>query len=75
MSTSHMRSSILGIYHPGGGFHPSAINNGQFDKLTDRTAGELRSLSLPKGPAAEPLSTMSVGFGNRLLTVFLVLQA
>jgi len=34
-----MRSSILGIYHPGGVFHPSAINNGQFGKLTDRTEG------------------------------------
>ena len=32
-----MRSSILGIYHPGGVFHPSATNNGQFGKLTDRT--------------------------------------
>ena len=32
----------------GGGFHSSAIKNGQFDKLTDHT-GE-RSLSLPKGP-------------------------
>jgi len=41
----------LGIYHPGGVFHPNAINNGQFDKLTDRTAGELRSLSLSKGLA------------------------
>ena len=34
-----MRSSILGIYHPGGVFHPSAINIGQFGKLTDRTEG------------------------------------
>ncbi len=34
-----MRSSILGIYHPGGVFHPRATNNGQFDKLTDRTEG------------------------------------
>ena len=34
-----MRSSIHGIYHPGGVFRPSAINNGQFGKLTDRTEG------------------------------------
>ncbi len=34
-----MRSSILGIYPPGGVFHPSAINIGQFGKLTDRTEG------------------------------------
>ena len=34
-----MRSSILGIYHPGGVFHPSATNTGQFGKLTDRTEG------------------------------------
>ena len=34
-----MRSSVLGIYHPGGVFHPSATNNGQFDKLTDRSKG------------------------------------
>ena len=46
-----MRSSSLGIYHPGGVFHPSATNIGQFGKLTDRTAGESLSLSLPKGPA------------------------
>jgi len=39
MSTSRMRSSILGIYHPGGVFHPSATNTGQFDRLTDRTEG------------------------------------
>jgi hypothetical protein len=32
-----MRSSILGIYHPGGVFHPNATNIGQFGKLTDRT--------------------------------------
>ena len=41
MSTSRMRSSILGIYHPGGVFHSSATNNGQFDKFTDRTEGAL----------------------------------
>ena len=34
-----MRSSVLGIYHPGGVFHPSTINNGPFGKLTDRTEG------------------------------------
>ena len=34
-----MRSSIHGIYHPGGVFRPSAINIGQFGKLTDRTEG------------------------------------
>ena len=42
-----MRSSILGIYHPGGVFHPSATYIGQFDgfgwltagKLTDHTEG------------------------------------
>jgi hypothetical protein len=32
-----MRSSILGIYHSGGVFHPSATNIGQFGRLTDRT--------------------------------------
>ncbi len=36
-----MRSSSLGIYHPGGVFHPSATYIGQFDKLTDRTEGTL----------------------------------
>ena len=35
-SPSRMRRSILGIYHPGGDFHPSATNIGQFGKLTDR---------------------------------------
>ena len=45
-----MRSSILGIYHPGGVFHPSATNNGKFGNLTDHTGEEPRSLSLPKGP-------------------------
>ena len=39
MSTSRMRSSILGFYHPGGVFRPSATNNDQFDKLTDRSEG------------------------------------
>ena len=34
-----MRSSILGFYHPGSVFHPSATNIGQFGKLTDRTEG------------------------------------
>ena len=34
-----MGSSILGIYHPGGVFRPSATNIGQFDKLTDRSKG------------------------------------
>ena len=34
-----MRSSILGIYHPGGVFHPSATNTGQFGKLTDLSKG------------------------------------
>ena len=34
-----MRSSILGFYHPGGVFRPSATNNDQFDKLTDRSEG------------------------------------
>jgi len=55
-----MRSSSLGIYHPGGVFHPSATNIGQFDgfgwltagKLTDRTEGtlfpEIAEGALPK---------------------------
>jgi len=34
-----MRSSILGIYHPGGVFHPSATNTGQFGRITDRSKG------------------------------------
>ncbi|RLS25061.1 MAG: hypothetical protein DWH70_05955 [Planctomycetota bacterium] len=34
-----LSSSILGIYHPGGVFRPSATNIGQFDKLTDRSKG------------------------------------
>ena len=34
-----MRSSILGFYHPGGVFHPSATYIGQFGKLTDPTEG------------------------------------
>ena len=38
-STSRMRSSILGFYHPGSVFHPSATNIGQFGRLTDRTEG------------------------------------
>jgi len=52
MSTSRMRSSILGIYHLGGVFHPIATNIGQFDKLTDRSEGtlvpELAEGALPK---------------------------
>ena len=58
ISTSRMRSSIFGFYHPGGVFHPRATNNGQFDgfgwltagKLTDRIERTPRSLSLSKGP-------------------------
>jgi len=38
-STSRMRSSILGFYHPSGVFHPSATYIGQFGKLTDPTEG------------------------------------
>ena len=38
-STSPRRSSIFGFYHPGGVFRPSATNNDQFDKLTDRSEG------------------------------------
>ena len=34
-----MRSSIFGIYHSGGVFHPSATYIGQFGKPTDRTEG------------------------------------
>ncbi len=48
-STLRMRSSIHGIYHPGGVFRPSAINIGQFGKLTDRTE-RTQPLSLSKGP-------------------------
>ena len=43
LSTSRMRSSILGIYPP------VSELIGQFDKLTDHTGA--RSLSLPKGPS------------------------
>jgi hypothetical protein len=47
-----MRSSILSIYHPGGVFHPSATNNGQFGKLTDHTEGGARSLNLTASSAS-----------------------
>ena len=63
--------------------------NRQFGKLTDRTeprslistASSASSLTVQKtGPelaegARAPLFAMSCGFGNRLLMVFLVLQA
>ena len=45
---------------------------GQFGKITDRK--EIPVPELAEGARA-PLSAMSCGFGNRLLMVFLVLQA
>ena len=54
-STSRMRSSIFGIYHSGGVFHPSATYIGQFGKLTDRIEREPRSLSLTAS-SASPLT-------------------
>jgi len=50
-----MRSSIFGIYHSGGVFHPSATYIGQFGKLTDRIEREPRSLSLTAS-SASPLT-------------------
>ena len=74
-STSRMRSSILGIYHPGGVFHPSATNIGQFGKLTDHTGEESRSLSLPKGPFAKPyIYTVAHASGSEC-SVFFVANA
>jgi hypothetical protein len=46
--------------------------NGQFGKLTDRK--EIPVPELAKGARA-PLSAMSCGCVNRILTIFLVLQA
>ena len=70
-----MRSSILGIYHPGGVFHPSATNIGQFGKLTDHTGEESRSLSLPKGPFAKPyIYTVAHASGSEC-SVFFVANA
>ena len=48
-----MRSSILGIYHPGGVFHPSATNIGQFGKLTDHTEG-IQVPELAEGALSKP---------------------
>jgi hypothetical protein len=49
-----MRSSIFGIYHSGGVFHPSATYIGQFGKLTDRTEGGTPVPELVEGALPKP---------------------
>jgi hypothetical protein len=70
MSTSRMRSSILGIYHPGGVFHPSATNIGQFGKLTDRTEGAPVP-ELAEGAFSEPhIYTVAHASGSESSVLF-----
>ena len=66
-----MRSSILGIYHPGGVFHPSATNIGQFGKLTDRT--ETQVPELVEGALTKPqIYTVAHASGSERSVLFSV---
>jgi hypothetical protein len=65
-----MRSSILGFYHPGGVFRPSATNNGQFDKLTDRTEGA-QAPELAEGALTKPyIYTVAHASGSESSVLF-----